>query len=129
MEPLNRLRNLQALWCDSWWDGPVTGIALHEGREHWFRAIFDDKADDWASPRRFELVVLTDHELAAEQMMHLAFEQVSTHYCFHLEKSQRFRKADWDKTDFWEKFPPRPNAYAGHLVVGWFDENDLLGWR
>ena len=84
----------------------MTGILLHEGREYWFRAIFDDKADDRTTRRRFEPVALTDHELAAERMMHHAFEQVTTHYCFHLEKSQRFVKADWDKTDFWEKFPP-----------------------
>jgi hypothetical protein len=66
-----RLRNLQALWCDSWWDGPIAGIAAYEGREYWFRAIFDESVDDWTSPRRFELVALTDGEIAEGGQRHL----------------------------------------------------------
>jgi hypothetical protein len=130
MEQLKRLRNVQALWCDSWSDGPVTGIALHEGRQHWFRAIFDERTDDWTAPRQFELVALSDEEIAREREMHKEFEQqVSTHYCFHLEKNQRFVKPYWDKTGFWEKFPPRHDAYRDRPVVGWFEEDDLIGWR
>ncbi len=79
MAQQSRLRNLQALWCDSWWDGPLTGIAGYEGREHWFRAIFDDSGDDWTSPRRFELVALTDEEIAAERQIHLVFEEQVKH--------------------------------------------------
>jgi hypothetical protein len=52
------LDGVSVLWVTDWWDGPVEGMASYQGRECWFRASFDEDADEWTSPRRCRL-----HEL------------------------------------------------------------------
>ena len=50
------------MWVTDWWDGPVEGMASYQGRDCWFRAIFDAEADEWTSPRRCRLFELTPDE-------------------------------------------------------------------
>ena len=50
------LRPVTIVWVDDWWDGPVEGMATYQGRDCWFRAIFDTEADEWTSPRRCRLL-------------------------------------------------------------------------
>ena len=63
--PLHRgsdLRPVTIVWVTGWWDGPVEGMASYQGRDCWFRAIFDTGADEWTSPRRCRLYELSPDE-------------------------------------------------------------------
>jgi hypothetical protein len=56
------LRPVTIMWVTDWWDGPVEGMATYQGRDCWFRAIFDTGAGEWTSPRRCRLYELTPAE-------------------------------------------------------------------
>jgi hypothetical protein len=56
------LRPVTIEWVTDWWDGPVEGMASYQGRDCWFRAIFDTEADEWTSPRRCRLYELSPDE-------------------------------------------------------------------
>jgi hypothetical protein len=56
------LSPVAVLWVTDWWGGPVEGMASYQGQDCWFRAIFDEEADEGTSPRRCRLYELTDGE-------------------------------------------------------------------
>ena len=56
------LTGVTIVWVTGWWDGPVEGMATYQGRDCWFRAIFDAEADEWTSPRRCRLFELSPDE-------------------------------------------------------------------
>ena len=78
------LRPVTIVWVDDWWDGPVEGMASYQGRDCWFRAIFDTGADEWTSPRRCRLFELTPDERDRLWSGHRRREQhAGAGNCFH----------------------------------------------
>jgi len=49
-KPSPDLSPVTVLWITDWWAGPVERMASYQGRDCWFRAIFDEKADEWTAP-------------------------------------------------------------------------------
>jgi hypothetical protein len=69
------LRPVTIAWTTDWWDGPVEGMATYQGRDCWFRAIFDTEADEWTSPRRCRLYELSPGERDRLWARHSRWEQ------------------------------------------------------
>ena len=72
------------VWVSDWWDGPIEGMASYQGRDCWFRAIFDEEADEWTSPRRCRLYELADDERLRLWASHRRWEDLAGgNSCYH----------------------------------------------
>ena len=114
IEPPPRL-----LWHCEYWDGPLSGIALHEGRKVWFWC-----ADDVQEHRLFHVFPLTDEEIAEEDRWHALFcEHVGTHTDYD-EEGRRDVTAirphsEWNK--FYDAAKDRPpRTYHEREAIGYF---------
>lgn len=81
--PLLRENEYMFLWIDGFWDGPMSGMLLYKGREHWFE-MFRENDDDISLDkwyRRYAIVVLTPEQLSKEHEVHRDFQRyVGTHW-------------------------------------------------
>lgn len=70
----------QILWTHGYYDGPLSGMVLYEGRMCWFSTH-----DDPSLPkRRYFLYDLEDWEIRVVVTRHMEFEMlVGTHNCYH----------------------------------------------
>ena len=79
MSQLAPLKNVQPVWVTDFWDGPLNGLALYEGRCHWFEVESFDP-DHPPEIRKYILYPLTDDEIVAEEALHDLFRKhVGTH--------------------------------------------------
>ena len=100
------LQGVRLLFHHDWWDGPISGLAEWQGREHWYQATWDAEADDWAHPRTFVLRRLSDEEIAEEWRVHRAFEAyVGTIHCNHDGAAERVQRPQSEWPKFYEAFP------------------------
>lgn len=68
------------LWTHGYYDGPLSGAVMYEGRVCWF----ETKDDPGLPKRRYFLYDLEDWELAQIVTRHFQFEMyVGTHNCMH----------------------------------------------
>ncbi|KAB1908822.1 hypothetical protein F8279_05765 [Micromonospora sp. AMSO1212t] len=86
-----------------WYDGPLDGLALHEGREFWFSA-----GPDWApgEPRRLVL-----HAITAEQAARVRAEA---------RQFEAFAAAAPADGDAWEQAWDARSTYSEAPASGWF---------
>lgn len=68
------------LWIHGYYDGPLSGMVMYEGRMCWFATT-----DDPSGPkRRYFLYELEDWEIVKIVTRHIQFEMyVGTHHCNH----------------------------------------------
>ncbi len=74
LSPAEELRGLTLMWLDNWWDGPLSGLAQYWNLEHYFEAVWDTEADDWAVPRVFLLYELDPDQRQQAWERHCFFE-------------------------------------------------------
>jgi len=73
----------------TFWDGPLSGICLYEGRKHYFKINEDSPEDDYDAERSFDIVYLTDEQIAVDEAYYSLFAQhVGTH-CEYDENNKR----------------------------------------
>ena|SRR5215471_6150250 len=78
---------MRLLWHVNFWDGPLCGICLHEGRKYWFK--LDKELDDRDRSRSFNVYYLTDEQINLEDSSHeLWCKYVGTH-CDYDENGKR----------------------------------------
>jgi hypothetical protein len=73
-----QLENVEIVWWDDWYDGPLTGLARHGRDEHWFeveRLDGDAQFDLNSATRRLFLYPLSSEELAAEKVFHAPWKE------------------------------------------------------
>jgi hypothetical protein len=122
---LSELSDVRMLWFSDWYDGPVTGLAAHDGREYWFVMVPNDGGEAWDfDPRVYVLHQLTAEQLADEWERHRAFAALDIPGCLH---TPGCRVASIIKTGERERLYERWPAddEAGHVhspPVGWFRE-------
>lgn len=118
---MKRLDGIRLLWHLGYWDGPLTGIAIHEGREHFFEA---ENPDEPLSDRRFLLFPLSDEEIVEERYWHSLFQE---HVGAHTDYGEDGRRtagavrprSEWDR--FYEPAKERkPRNYREREPVGFF---------
>ncbi|MEU7876375.1 hypothetical protein [Dactylosporangium sp. NPDC049140] len=72
---LPELAEVRKVWFSDWYDGPITGVAVHDGREYWFVVVTNDAAGGtWDfEPRVYVLHRLSREQLMQAWAMHRAF--------------------------------------------------------
>jgi hypothetical protein len=101
---VEQLSGVTVLWISDWWDGPVAGLASFDGHDRWFRAIFDEEADEYPSPRRYRLFEISEPELVKQWDMHHHWEEVGGGgWCFHDGAPDSNLLPGWQ--DFYRRYP------------------------
>jgi hypothetical protein len=113
------LRPVTIVWVSDWWDGPVEGMATYQGRDCWFRAIFDTGADEWTSPRRCRLYELAEDERQRLWARHRLWEQdAGGGSCYHPDAPDPAVKPG--SQDFYQhadRQPARTGAQIGEFTA------------
>ena len=119
--PFLREGDYSLLWISDFWDGPISGMLLHAGREQWFEMFRenddDDSLDQWY--RRYAVVALTAEQMAKEHEVH--------------EDFRRYVGTYWDVGSPGVYRPEEEHHlfYDKHLEycrTRRFDENEVIAW-
>jgi hypothetical protein len=63
------------LWAQEYWDGPLSGMVLFDGKKYWAKVFDDSDPDSPDSYRRFVLIILSEAQIAEEEAWHELFRQ------------------------------------------------------
>lgn len=123
LDGLAELTGVQVLWFGDYYDGPLDGLALYDGREYWFIAVADEHGNPedqrW---RRYVLHAISDEQVQAEWVEHREFVAVvGGPGCMHKPACARGpgnadAAADWYRAHPWDMRPDHASAPA----FGWF---------
>jgi hypothetical protein len=112
VDGVRRVDGVEILWWEDWYDGPLSGVAVHAGQQLWFQAEGD--GDDSIGPdiasRRLVLYPLTAEELAAERRFNLLCEK-------HRGEAPR-PGTEW--REVWTTHTAKRPEYAARAALGWF---------
>ena len=111
------------LWFSGWYDGPLTGLATHDGREYWFVMVLDDGGEHWdPDPRVYVLHRLAAEELALEWEKHRSFAACGLPGCLHLPRCPADgSRTQQDLDELYARWPPgSEDHYEEAPAVGWF---------
>lgn len=130
-------------WHLGYYDGPVSGILMCEGKMCWF-----DECDEWLNhealvdalhaneddcdppwSRRFLIYELSDEEYELERRKHALFQRIGFHSDYDEEgrrvssDAHRFSNEAWDAMcSESDALPKRPNYVSEHhRILGWFE--------
>ena len=131
---LAELTRVRMLWFSDWYDGPVTGLAVHDASEYWFVMVTDDgtpvvecggltDGEHWYfDPRIYVLHRLTPEELAVAWDAHRSFAALNMPGCMHTPPCPVASAIDAGELDaLRERWPPeREDAYLNAPAIGWF---------
>ncbi|XVU28648.1 hypothetical protein ACQPZJ_16825 [Actinoplanes sp. CA-054009] len=120
---LPELTAVRKVWFSDWYDGPLTGMALHEGREYWFVMVTNDGGEHWDfQPRVYVLHRLTDEQLAQAWEMHRDFAQAGFPGCMHSPPCPVVGAAGRETSKaLHDRWPPEhEDGYMNKPAVGWF---------
>jgi hypothetical protein len=121
---LSELTDVHKVWFSDWYDGPITGVALHDGREYWFVMVTnDDGGGHWDfEPRVYVLHRLSGEQLAQAWEMHRDFAAAGFPGCLHSEPcpiaGARSTEVSAALRDRWP--PELEDGYVNAPAVGWF---------
>lgn len=122
MSQLAPLKTVEPVWVTDFWDGPLNGLALYEGRCHWFEVESFDP-DHPPEIRKYILYPLTDDEIVAEEALHDLFRKhVGTHTDWDVRgtpdavvRPQTEHAAFYDSAE-----AQRDRDYTTRPAIGWF---------
>jgi hypothetical protein len=105
------------LWCDDWYDGPISGLLLYQDRRYLF-ATFDELDD---GTRRLFVFEPSKEELRQEEDWHRLFVQkVGSHYTYLDAKGIECTPEQW--REFYDVYEKRAKPdYSDNSVIGWFE--------
>lgn len=76
----------EMLWVHGYYDGPMSGVVMYEGRLCWMKSPGDD-IDNIKKSRQYFLYELTSDEVRKIVERHFEFERlVGTHWCYHCDR-------------------------------------------
>jgi hypothetical protein len=115
---------MRMLWHVNYWDGPLSGLCLLNGRKHWFQikgGVYDP--DDEA--REFEIIYLTDEQIKAEDDRHNLWVKYVGEHCDYDEHNKR-RDGDLRLRREWAQFYNLPALERNYTnVVKVVSESEL----
>jgi hypothetical protein len=125
-----RVGDARLLWHVDYWDGPLRGLAHHNGRDYWFAKEVEDP-DDSPTEWRFFLYPLTDEELEVEHEEHRRYQKYfGRHDDYDANGVDTIDDMSWEEKQppFWErkkKFhaeaPMRESPdYESRPPIAWF---------
>ncbi|MGV9214317.1 hypothetical protein ACTFTM_20870 [Micromonospora sp. RB23] len=120
---LPELTQVRKEWFSDWYDGPITGVAHHGGREYWFVMVTnDDEGGSWDyDPRVYVLHRLSDQQLAQAWDMHRSFAAAGSPGCLHSPPCTVAGAAAETLTALRDRWPPEhEDDYVNAPAIGWF---------
>jgi hypothetical protein len=114
---------IRLLWHHAFWDGPLSGLCLYQGRKCWFeRCAEGDEEGADGFYRRFLLLELSPEQLADEERWHELFRQkVGTHTDHDEARGAVRPRETW--REFYDEYARRgPVDYSANPAVGWFED-------
>lgn len=128
---MNELRegvDIWIRWFLAFYDGPVTGIAEHEGRKVWFDCR--NGRGDWDMYcRTYRVFALTDEQIAREVERHAEFDRcVGTHTNCVYEGVRRRRVDREPLQPNWRDWYAQPHEAIARTEynanpIGWFSRS------
>ncbi|MGC4816703.1 hypothetical protein [Micromonospora sp. DT63] len=123
LDGLTEMTGVQMLWFADYYDGPLDGLALLDGREYWFIAVADERDCPVDQERRcYVLHAISEEQARAEWAEHRDFVAVvggpgcvHTPACAH-GPVDADAAAAWHRDHPWELRPDHASAPA----IGWF---------
>jgi len=113
---------IQVLYENDHWDGPLEGVCVWRGSEYYFLTSKSSLNED--APRKFVLIELTPKQKGQEAYWHRLFAE-------HVSKQKRFGSTlgpeiETKGRENWTKFYERheeaePIEILPEQVVGWFE--------
>jgi hypothetical protein len=124
---LPEVTEVRKIWFSDWYDGPLTGVAMYEGREYWFVMVTnDDHGGHWdLEPRVYVLHRLTDEQLAQAWDMHRSFAEAGFPGCLHSPPCISAAPAGGEMLEaLRDRWPPEhEDGYLNAPAVGWFRDS------
>lgn len=135
-------QEFKMLWHHSYYDGPLSGVAMFREREHWFQCVLEGEVaramdGHFIGGRVFAIVELTDEQIKELYTRHEAFERhVGTHTTYKYEGRKADRELgavnpqkDWDK--FYDEYKDKHLDFSANRAIAWygrvtFNHSDLL---
>jgi hypothetical protein len=118
-----RVGDVRLLWDVDHWDGPLCGLAHHNGRDYWF-AVEAFDPDDPPAEWRYFLYPLTDEELEDEGEWHRKFQKyVGTHTDYDANGNVDDSGVKWaaDASKFYDEHAMRAVPdYTSRPPIAWF---------
>ncbi|MEU4339564.1 hypothetical protein AB0F59_33830 [Micromonospora lupini] len=123
LDGLAELTDVRMLWFADYYDGPLDGLALFDGREYWFIAVADEHGVPVDQERRcYVLHAISEEQAQAEWADHRDFVAVvGGPGCVHTPSCTRGpggaeATAAWHRDHPWDLRPDHASAPA----IGWF---------
>jgi hypothetical protein len=112
--------DVQLLWSDDWYDGPLSGMAEPRGERYRFELIDRGVLGAEEEHREYWLIQLSVDQLdEEEQWRELFCRNVGTHFDFTGRPPLPKEKVNMNA--FYERYQRRtPPDYHDNLVVEWF---------
>ncbi|GLK99366.1 hypothetical protein [Dactylosporangium matsuzakiense] len=120
---LPELAEVRKVWFSDWYDGPITGVAVHDGREYWFVMVTNDAAGGtWDfEPRVYILHRLSRDQLMQAWAMHRAFASAGLPGCLHSPSCDAAGGSAEDLDALRERWPPEVEAgFMNAPAIGWY---------
>lgn len=120
---LPELTGVRKLWFSDWYDGPITGVALQDGREYWFVMVTnDDDRGSWDfDPRVYVLHRLSGEQLERAWDMHRSFAAAGLPGCLHSPPCTVAGGGTEKLVALRDRWPPwHEDGYMNAPAVGWF---------
>jgi hypothetical protein len=122
--PERKLEEIRLLWDSDYWDGPLSGLLLLDGRKYWYQMVEEGSEPYTEFYRRFAIVELTGEQLAEEEKWHRLFqEKVGRHTDYDAAGKRNLGSVLPQRTwnEFYDAFKQwqQPN-YLENRIVGWF---------
>jgi hypothetical protein len=124
MDTLPRLDKApQYLWHCGYYDGPLSGVCMHNGKEHWFECTYEthwidedeEGESEYYQGRVFGLIELTDEEIRQEWERHKLFVKYGGMPLLEYDENNQ-RKCR--RRDIINKFPGK-QLYKLKMLLPW----------
>jgi hypothetical protein len=119
---LPELTGVRKEWFSDWYDGPITGVAVHDRREYWFvMCINDEDGGSWDfRPRRYVLHRISPGQLAQARDAHRSFAAAGFPGCLH-SPCATAGAVDVDTVEaLRDRWPDVEDGYLTAPAIGWF---------
>jgi hypothetical protein len=114
---------LRMLWIHDYWDGPLSGMIVHDGKLRWFECCDLNPETRDVGARRFVVRDLAEEQIAEEERWHALFvEHVGDHWTVHGDGRRGTVKPPEEHAKFYEPYSKRsPPDYSTRPILGWFE--------
>lgn len=121
---LNEEPDLDMIWHSGYYDGPLSGMALYNGKYVWFDCFSDDWDEPYPNMRVYKLYELSEEEIADELYWHSEFEKyVGYHTNYDSSYAPFGGKNRKDVNKFYKKHKKRKERnYTSNAVLGEFTD-------